>query len=199
MVKINETDGGHDMTVKRRKPPRHAFKFKVRSGDGEKSRIITAKADVRRATKKVELILTAADVRRSIMLKGVGNTQTCSMAVCAKRQASAFSHPVEGYIDWQYRTAFVVSKVSKETGLPVACVAYSHKDSIAKLNDTKGGQEKLLAQLEAEGDRVIRLHPIKMRKARPGRRAGNRTGSHSSRPAAVGAKLRFAVAQLGGV
>lgn len=185
---------------KLRKPPRHVFRFKIQAGEGERSKTLAAKATVTRARKAVDLILTADDVRRSIKLKGVGNTQTCSMAVCAKRQAGAFPHPVEGYIDWQYRTAFVVSRVSKETGLPVACVAYEHSDTIAKLNDTKGGQEKLLAQLEGDGERVIHLRPIRARKARPGRPHSGRTnGSHSSRPAAVGAKLRFAVAQLGGV
>jgi hypothetical protein len=182
-----------------RKPPRHTFRFKIQAGEGERTKTLVAKATVRRATKPVDLILTADDVRRSIRMKGVGNTQTCSMAVCAKRQASAFPHPVEGYIDWQYRTAFVVSKVSKATGLPVACVAYDHHDKIAKLNDSKDGQQKLLAQLEARGDRVIRLLPIKKREDRPKKSAGKRDGSRSSRSSGVGAKLRFAVAQLGGV
>lgn len=182
-----------------RKPPRHIFRFKIEANEGEKAKVLIAKATVTRARKAVDLILKAEDVRRSIKLKGVGNTQTCSMAVCAKRQSDAFPHPVEGYIDWQYARAFVVSKVSKQTGLPVACVVYRHGDDIAKLNDSKGGQEKLLAQLEAEGDRVIRLRPIVVRAARPNRTTGKRTGSHSSRPAAVGAKLRFAMAHLGGV
>lgn len=182
-----------------RNPPRHTFVFKIHAGEGEKTKILKAKAKVRRALKAVDLFLTAADVRRSIKLKGVGNTQTCSMAVCAKRQADAFPHPVEGYIDWQYRTAFVVSKVSKTTGLPVECFAYEHHDKIAKLNDSKGGQVKLLAQLEAEGDRVIRLLPIRKRPGRPNKPQGRQDGSRSTRPSGVGAKLRFAVAQLGGV
>jgi hypothetical protein len=187
------------MTKILKKAPRHAFKFKVQTGEGETPKVLTAWADVRRARKPVELILTADDVRRSIALKGVGNTQTCSMAVCSKRQADKFPHPVQGYIDWQYRTAFVVSKVSAETGLSVACVAYEHRDSIAKLNDTKGGQQKLLTQLEADGDRVIRLNPIKYRERPKGRAKGKKDGSRGSRPAAVGANLRFAVAQLGGI
>lgn len=178
-----------------RKSPRHIFRFKVQEGAG----VLTAKAHVRRAKTPVKLILKADDVRESIRLKGIGNTQTCSMAVCAKRQADAFPHPVEGYIDWQYSRAFVVSKVGAESNMPTECVVYHHVDSIAKLNDTKGGQQKLLKELEKNGDRVIRLYPIKLRKPRPGRPSGQRTGTHSSRPAAVGAKLRFATANLGGV
>ena len=188
------------MTKPIRKPPKHAFRFKIDSGEGSKPRIITARAEVRRARKSVDLVLTAEDVRRSMKLKGVGNTQTCSMAVCAKRQSSSFPHPVEGYIDWQYRRAFVVSKVSSQTGLPIECVVYDHNDKIAHLNDAKDGQKRLLADIEAHGDRVIRLNAVKPRVNQPaGRRAGKPTGTHSSRPVAMGAKLRFAVAQLGGV
>lgn len=182
-----------------RNPPRHTFVFKIQAGEGEKTKVLKAKATVRRATKSVDLILTADDVRRSIKLKGVGNTQTCSMAVCAKRHADAFPHPVEGFIDWQYRRAFVVSKVGKATGLPVACVVYEHHSKIAKLNDSKGGQKKLLAQLETDGDLMIRLLPVRQREHKPGKPTGRRDGSRSSRPAGSGAKLRFAVAQLGGV
>lgn len=182
-----------------KKPKRHNFRFEIQTEEGEKPKIITAKAEVRRAKRRVNLILTADDVRRSIKLKGVGNTQTCSMAVCAKRQASSFPHPVEGYIDWQYATAFVVSKVSKETGLPVACVAYGHRDKIAKLNDTRGGQQKLLAELEAGGDRVIRLLPIKKRVRDQSGRASRSRADESRMPRPHGAKLRFANALLGGV
>lgn len=181
-----------------RKPPRHTFRFTVDTGEEGKPKVLTAKAKVRHAKKAVELVLTAADVRRSIAMKGVGNTQTCTMAVCARRHASAFPHAVEGYIDWQYRTAFVVSRLSKQTHLPIACVAYQHYSSIAQLNDTKGGQLKLLQQLERDGDLVIRLLPPRPRKPRPGRPTGNRTGERAPR-LGTGAKLRFAVAQLGGV
>lgn len=73
-----------------RKPPRHTFRFKIQGADGDKPAIVSAKATVRRATKPVTLTLTADDVRRSMQLGGVGNTQTCSMAVCAQRQAGAF-------------------------------------------------------------------------------------------------------------
>lgn len=183
------------MKKKPRKSPRHPFRFKV--DDGEKVRTITEWAKVKRATKPVKLVLTAADVRRSINLKGVGNTQTCAMAVCAKRQAQAFPHPVEGYIDWQYKTAFVVTKV--RNGLPVECVVYQHDDEIAKLNDSPDGQRRLLAKLEKDGDRLIHLRPSPPQKPKTKRApTGRKTGERSSRPAAVGAKLRFAVAELGG-
>ena len=132
-------------------------------------------------------------------LEGVGNTQTCSMAVCAKDNEQAFYHKVEGYIDWQYSRAYVVTKLSKETGMPIACVAYEHKDDIAKLNDSKGGQQKLLKQLQSQGPRIIRLYPIRKNVREAGRPKGKLNGSHSSRPVSMGAKLRFAVAQLGGV
>lgn len=126
-----------------RQSPRHYFRFKV-EGDGVQSRTIIAKAKVRRARRKVELVLTADHVRQAMKADGVGNTQKCTMAVCAKAHKHAFPHPVEGYIDWQYRTAYVVSRVSKQTGLPSECVVYDHNDVVAKLNDTKGGQQKLL-------------------------------------------------------
>ena len=183
--------------TRRRKSPRHIFRFKVRTNDG-RVEVIKAYAKVRRATKPVTLTLTAADVRESIRLKGVGNTQCCSMAVCAKRQEAAFPHMVEGYIDWQYSRAYVVTKV--RDGLPVECVVYAHGDSIAHLNDSKGGQLKLLQRLETGGDERIRLYPPARYTPRAkGRPEGKSTGVRSSRPAAVGAKLRFAVAQLGGV
>ncbi len=178
-----------------RKPPRHTFRFKL---DGA-SELITARATVKRAKKPVKLTLTAEDVKSSMALKGVGNTQTCSMAVCAKRQADAFPHKVEGFIDWQYSRAFVVSKINRETGLPSECFVYRHQNNIAKLNDSKGGQKKLLAELEAEGPRVIRLSEVKTHVRKSGRPSGKRDGSRAPRPTAMGAKLRFAVAQLGGV
>lgn len=178
---------------------RHAFRFKVQTNDGE-TKTMVAWAKVIPATKAVKLTLTADHVRRSMGMKGIGNTQTCSMAVCAKQQAEAFPHPVDGYIDWQYSRAYVVSKVSRDTGLPIACVAYTHADNIAKLNDSKGGQQKLLKQLEKDGDLVINLRPIQRRLTHHAKEGtGLRTGERSSRIAAHGAKLRFAVAQLGGV
>lgn len=185
--------------MKRKGNNRHAFRFKVTTNDGE-TQVMTAWAKVVHATKKVKLVLTAEHVRRSMKLGGIGNTQTCSMAVCAKEQAERFPHPVNGYIDWQYSRAYVVTKVSKAHGMPTACVVYTHTDDIAKLNDTKNGQAKLLKDLEAKGERVVHLRPIQRRLTNHVRPKGFRTdGTRSSRPAARGAHLRFAMAQLGGV
>ena len=126
------------------------------------------------------------------------------MAICAKQQAHAFSHPVEGYIDWQYSRAYVVSKLNKD-GVPSECVVYKHHDSIAKLNDTKGGQVKLLAALERDGDRLITLYPIPPRDQEahkynnPGKKTGKIDGSRSRRTSlGHGAKARIAFAALGG-
>jgi hypothetical protein len=178
---------------------RHAFRFKVTTNDGD-TQTMVAWAKVLHASAPVDLTLTADHVRRSIQLRGVGNTQTCSMAVCAKQQADKFPHPVNGYIDWQYSRAYVVTKVSKATGMPIECVAYTHDDDIAKLNDSKSGQKKLLEGLEANGEKVIRLRPIQRRLTQhPKPKGSSRTGERTSRPAAHGAKLRFAVAQLVGV
>lgn len=188
-----------ELLAKRR--TRHHFRFKLPAEDNQKPVTIVARARVIYAKKPVILTLTAADVKRSMEIDGVGNTQTCSMAVCAKRQAKAFGHPVEGgVIDWYYRRAYVSSHVSRENGLPDECYAYAHKDKIAQLNDTKGGQKKLLEDLLKNGDREIRLYPILPSKPRPGRARGKNDGSRSKTISlGKGAKLRFAMANLGGV
>lgn len=181
---------------------RHCFRFRITGIDG-KPQVIEAWAKVIRAKTPVKLDLAADHVRRSIKLKGVGNTQTCSMAVCSLSQRDRFPHPVVGFIDWQYSRAFVVSKVGKD-GLPCECVEYTHSDDIAKLNDTKGGQRKLLADLEANGDRTISLLSTPDQTKNPSyrketRRRGESDGSRRARiHNARGGKLRFAVAQLGG-
>lgn len=176
---------------------RHAFRFRIRGANGKTQEIISW-AKVIFGTKRIQLDLKADDVRRSIQLRGVGNTQNCSMAVCALRQAEIFPHPVEGFIDWQYSRAYVVSKV--KNGLPIECVAYRHNDSIALLNDTAGGQKKLLSELVANGDRKIYLTPQQDSKGRKHPRPPfNSDGSRKSKVHAMrGGKLRFAVAQLGG-
>lgn len=188
--------------MKKRKSPRHAFRFKIDNGDGP-AQTLVAWANVKQATRAVTLKLTADDVRRSMGMNGVGNTQCCAMALCAKRQSAAFPHKVEGYIDWQYARAYVVTKRDKVTGLPSECVVYRHYDNIAKVNDSRGGQQKLLSHLEKHGDRMIYLSPPEKRKKQgAGAPAGRPTGKRSSRVVAipaVGAKLRFAMAKAGGV
>lgn len=182
---------------------RHAFKFKMEGQDEP----ITVWAAVKDAKAPVTLVVTAEDVQRSIDASGIGSTQKCTMAVCAKRSSGSFSHPVEGYVDWQYSRAYVVSKI--KNGLPSECVAYRHGNDIAKVNDTKNGQRKLLEMLKAEGPKTVTLYPIgkKRRKAkaqwsavyrrdRPeGRTDG--LGGRSSR-AKTGAAARFAFAKLNG-
>lgn len=189
-----------------RKPTRrhrHCFAFRIIGVDG-RPQVIEAWAKVLRAQYPVLLDLTANHVRKSIKLKGVGNTQTCSMAVCSIDQKDRFPHPVMGYIDWQYSRAFVVTKIGRD-GLPAECVEYTHADEIAKLNDTKGGQKKLLADLELNGDRKIRLSPTSDQTKNPSYRKnkgpkGESDGSRKPRiHIARGGKLRFAVAQLGGM
>lgn len=174
---------------------RHAFRFKLGTGH-----TMTHWAKVIPGKQDVYLPLKADHVRESIRLGGVGNTQTCSMAVCAVREKESFPHPVEGgYIDWFYSRCFVVSKLDKN-GLPSECYEYAHSSDVAQLNDSHGGQKKLLAALESSGDRIIHLRPVKRydnhipRSPPKGRRDGSRTKVQPR-----GAKLRFAVAQMGGV
>lgn len=190
--------------MRKRKPTRkhrHCFRFHVLGVDG-KPQVIEAWAKIILAKHPVSLDLTKDHVRNSIKLKGVGNTQTCSMAVCSIAQKDKFPHPVVGFIDWQYSRAYVVSKIGKD-GLPSECFEYEHNDNIAKLNDTKGGQLQLLRELESKGDRKIRLRPAPDQTKKPSYRKnkgprGNRDGSRQSKPTSSrGAKLRFAVAQLG--
>lgn len=184
------------MAKRKKKPNRHAFRFKMPNG-----KIMTVWAAVIHAKSHVYLPLKAAHVRASIEAGGVGNTQTCSMAVCAARESSCFPHPVEGTIDWFYSRAYVVSAVNKD-GLPSKCYEYMHYDKIAQLNDTRGGQRKLLNQLDADGDRIIHLLPVdramKRKRSAPDKPRGNQDGSRT-RVTARGAALRFAVAQAGGV
>lgn len=182
---------------------RHPFRFKVRANNGKTTEII-AWAKVIHGKTTVPLVLTADDVRHSMALHGVGNTHSCSMAVCTTRQSDAFPHAHIGLVDWQYSRAYVATKVGKN-GLPCECVVYEHNSNIAKTNDMKGGQKKLLQELEVEGNRTITLHAPTNRGRLPtpaSKPTGIRDGSRSSKPATLrtkGAKLRAAVAELGGL
>lgn len=186
------------MSAKKFRRNGHAFRFKITDGEG-KSQTLVAWAKVVDAKKPVKLHLTAEDVRRSIAMDGAGNTQTCTMAVCAKRQKAQFPHPTEGYIDWRYRRAFVVSKIDGKTRMPSECVVYEHNDTIAQLNDSKGGQAKLLQSLERNGDRDISLHPVHCYPKAEHKNAGDKKRKTPHRLSSRGANLRFAVAKLGGV
>jgi hypothetical protein len=177
-------------------PVRHPFLYELRFPANGKHVTKKAMAKVRYSHKPVTIELTAAHVRKSMKLKGVGNTSACSMAICAAQHADQFPHKVEGHIDWNYCRAFIVSKVDK-AGLPSECYAYEHDDEIAKLNDTAGGQRKLLALIERDGPITIKLKPYRKRSTKG--RTGKGRGTTDARKKIIGkgAKLRYAVAQFG--
>jgi len=181
---------------RRTRQQRHAFRFKLEPS----GKIITAWAKVIEPKSDVFLPLKSEHVKESMRQKGAGNTQTCSMAVCAQRESECFSHAVEGYIDWFYKRAFVVSKLNKN-GLPSECYVYAHNDGIGQLNDTPGGQKKLLEELEAEGgERIIHLLvPPKSTGRNPKPHGWGKRDGKRSKTQPRGAKLRFAVAQMGAV
>src|SRR3954470_2671984 len=85
---------------------KHAFLYKLFKGDGSYT-VHKAWARVIHATRGVELELTADHVRRSMELRGVGDTSRCSMAICTYDHAEKFSHRVEGHVDWSYSRAWV--------------------------------------------------------------------------------------------
>src|SRR4029077_10031765 len=126
------------------------------NGDGT-SKMHQAWATVEYTTKPVSMVLTADHVRKSIKADGAGSTSSCSVAVCTYNHVDAFPHKVEGHIDFNYSRAFVVTRLDKQ-GLPARCRVYEHNArDIAKLNDTTGGQQKLLERLEREGPITITL------------------------------------------
>lgn len=176
---------------------RHAFLYELVNGSG-KARKRKAWATVKYTTKPVEMVLTAAHVRKSMRLDGAGNTSSCSVAVCTYNHEEAFGHPVEGHIDFQYSRAFVVSKTDKY-GLPSECYVYEHNArNIAKLNDTPGGQQKLLDRIEKDGPITITLKPHRVRSeiGRPGKTRPT-TGARDPMKGLKGAKLRYAHYKLG--
>lgn len=140
----------------------YPFQFKLMDSRG-KLRVFTVRCRTRYATHYVDIVLTADHVRKSIKLKGVGNTQTCSMSICALDHADKFPHKVEGFIDWTYSRAAVAVTVDKKTQLPNKSVLYGHRSQIAYLNDSPEGQLKLLKILEEDGPITIRLTPIRVR------------------------------------
>jgi len=178
----------------RTRPLRHAFRIKIEPfGNVQTSwaKVIEPKSDV-------YLPLKAEHVRESIKLKGVGNITTCSMAICARREKDAFGHVVEGYIDWTYNRAWVVSRLDRD-GYPSECYVYAHNDGIGRLNDTLRGQKKLLAELEAEGgERIIHLRVPKRSTHGKEKRGSKRDGSRT-RVQPRGARQRFAIATSGAI
>lgn len=191
------------MTTKKKARSRirryHPFEFTRPAMPGIEEQTFKIKCRVVLARQAVNLTLEEEDIVNSIKADGVGNTQLCAMAMCARRQKHDFPHPYEGYIDWYYSTAYVVSKRSKETGLPIECVKYEHHDGVARLNDSAKGQRTLLAKVKKEGGIEIRLVPPRQRigESKKGG-TGRVTGERSARSGlGSGSNLRFAVALAG--
>lgn len=178
-------------------PYKHPFRFRLLDG-----RSVTFWAKVKPAKEPVALTLKAEHVQESMKVGGQGSTNSCTMAICAKRQANEFPHPVDGFIDWTYSRAHVVTK-TRANGAPVECVVYEHRDDIAYLNDIKGGQKKLLSDLRKNGDKTITLNPMRKHESRSrGVRTKTGTGKKknpSTRVNLKGANLRYAVATAGGI
>lgn len=176
---------------------RHTFYGKMFHPLDDSTTINKVKARVIPAKKPVDLVLEYDHVAKSIKLKGVGSTTSCTMAVCAGAQKDAFPHKVYPILDWTYSRAFITSKLDRN-GFPSECYCYEHNDDIAKLNDTTGGQRKLAKKLKADGPMVIKLKPYRKRSdlGRPG--AGRKSSGARSR-LGVGAKLRYATMIAGGV
>ncbi len=177
----------------------HKFRFKVLTVDGQ-TRTLIANTKVKKGKKKVEIMLKAEHIEKALDVKGFGNTENCMMAICAKD--NKFPHPVDGYIDWQYATCFVVSKVSKQTGLPSECYVYKHNCKNAQHFDkfTRDPASKkiilgLLEELKEKGPIKVTLLPPTDRKPRK-QPKGKITGVRA-KTSSTGAHLRFAVAHPG--
>jgi hypothetical protein len=175
---------------------RHPFLYRLENGDGT-GKVRKKMATVEYTTKPVVIELTAAHVRKSMQKEGAGNTSSCSVAICTYNHADAFPHPVEGHIDFNYSRAFVVSKVDR-FGLPEKCKVYEHNArDIAKLNDTPGGQQKLLDRIERDGPITITFRPHRVRSEIGRSGAGRKTTGARDAMKVKGAKLRYAVYKLG--
>lgn len=125
----------------------------------------------------VDLELDGDDVRRAMALKGHGDATRCAGAVCGKRLAYLFPHPVL-FIDWTQSRAYVVTKLDKN-GMPSECVCYIHRDEVAKLFDRPSGYKQLLKVIEDNGGTLkIKLTPSRLHARASG---GARTSSGDSR------------------
>lgn len=186
------------MKPKIRPHPRHSFCYSIDQGPGEAPSIQTVRVKVRKATTPVTLVLTADPVKRSIVMHGQGNTQRCSMALCVKAHAPSFPHPVVGPVDWTPSRVYICDRLNADN-MPIRCVAYAHDDDIWRLNDSPGGQKRLLALIEEHGPITVRLKPLKIRTRQPLDRP--RGAAKSKDPLShlgTGAKRRFAFSKMGG-
>ena len=180
-----------------RRWPRHPFRWVIPGLDG-KEKMISVYTPVTLAKDEVELTLTADDVRKSIEEKGAGNAMTCAMAQCVHRNSTSFSHPVIGAIEWTTTGAFIVTKLSPRTGMPTRCIKYWHRDKVARLNDSPGGQKKLLKIIEANGPLTVTLLPAKHRPYQPRSNGEARNGNKTRQTFGIGASARFTYALLRG-
>lgn len=174
---------------------RHEFLFECKRPDGTKYEM-KIPAKVRTPKKKVEFHITEEDVLRSMKLRGVGNSQTCTVACGLWRDSTAFSHPVVGPIEFFHSTCFVGSKNDKR-GHVAECYRYKHNfAAIAKTNDKPGGQKALLEKIKRDGPITITLWPRKRRdRSKMGGTGHGSDGTRSTR--LIGAKLRHANAMAG--
>jgi hypothetical protein len=116
-----------------------------------------AMAKVLIPSEPLTLDITANGVLRSKRLKGRGSTQLCSGAVCVVEQQGRIYHPVTGTVDFQDSRAFLASK---EDGRgPTECYGYQHDDGwFVKINDEKGGHDKLLQMIADNDGQPLQLH-----------------------------------------
>jgi hypothetical protein len=182
-------------------PVKHPFLYDIFMPNGER-RQKERMARVIKATTIVDIVLDKPHVLESMRLNGVGNTQTCSAAICTYAHAASFTeHEVVGITDFTPTRAFIGSKMFNDVPAPSLCYAYEHNDSgqhadgtitrhITRLNDSVGGQVKLLALIRAHGPLTIRFWPYRQRskEKRSGRdRRGTGVRSFQRR----GARLRY--------
>ena len=155
---------------------RHTFYFKMIMPDGKKH-IIPKKALVIPAKHGASMLLNEPTILRSIELDGVGNTSTCPMAICTYNNKSSFPHPHGGIADLTRTRAFIASELDKFR-MPVKCYCYEHNHAdIVKLNDSKGGQRRLLELVRKNGPIELTFSPMRKRSA-PGRSGINpKTGA----------------------
>lgn len=161
---------------------RHAFRYKLKNG-----KEIARWFKVIPGSENIVLRLLAEHVEESIRRNGVGDTQNCSMAVCAQTHESVFSHAVEGTIDWYPSRCYVVSAVYPEPRrfnrtskkfIEGQCVAYEHNSPIWKFNDNKEGQKKLLKLIKEAGGHIdVHLRPWRKQTQGTAHRASARDGS----------------------
>jgi hypothetical protein len=181
----------------KRAHPRHCFESEMDMHDGEPPKVLKYWTKVKPARLPVDIALTKADVMKSLDVGGCGNTTCCAMAQSVKRQKNVFPHPYAGFVDWLYKTAYVVSRVDKN-GIPIECVKYEHRDDIAPLFDKRNERELIKRIDEAGGKIVVHLQPARHRVGESNR-GGNvkARGLRTRAPGGQGANKRIATMMAG--